>query len=130
MISQSIRSTNGKPPTEWAVEMILLQKSFYPLLPNSINSEEIDKIEKVITIDERKLTEISMGVIPDIIISPLSNTQPLVKKISSTLFINPGFLIKNGNPGSYVKITSYPPDVKLFLKIFFIFLLFLEFHWC
>lgn len=120
MISQSIAtSSSGKRPMELAVEMILQQKSFYPLLPNSVNSEDIEKIEKTITIDERKLNEISMGVIPDIFISPISTMQPLVKKISSTLFINPGYLIKNGNPGSFARITSYPPDVNLFFKYFF-----------
>jgi DNA polymerase alpha subunit B len=119
MISQSIStSSTGKRPVELAVENILHQKSFYPLLPNSVNSEDIEKIEKTITIDERKLNEISMGVIPDIFISPISTMQPSVKKISSTLFINPGYLIKNGNPGTFARITSYPPDVNLFFNIF------------
>ncbi len=121
MISNSIRTANSKNPIDSALEMILQQRSFYPLLPNSVNSDEIDKMEKVITIDERRLNDLYIGVIPDIIITPVSSMQPFVKKVSSTLFINPGNLMKGANPGSFVKITSYPPDVKEFLQILIFF---------
>jgi hypothetical protein len=114
MISGSIR-TPGKLPLDSSLEMILQQRSFYPVLPNLINSEENDKMEKIVTIDERKLQDLQFNPVPDLIITPVSTINPFIKKINSTLFINPGSLMKGNNPGTFVKIISCPPDVLYFL---------------
>lgn len=112
MISNSIRS-ESKNPLDWSLEMLLQQKSYYPVLPNLPNFDENDKMEKVITIDERKLQDLSFSFVPDLIITPAYNISPCVRKVNSTLFINPGSLIKTNNPGTFVKIISCPPDVRI-----------------
>jgi hypothetical protein len=114
MISGSIRSP-GKIPLDSSLEMILQQRSFYPILPNIVNTDENDKMEKIITIDERKLQDLHFNPVPDLIITPVSTINPFIKKINSTLFINPGSLMKGNNPGTFVKIISCPPDVSHFL---------------
>ena len=111
MISNSIRN-QSKAPIDGSLEMLLLQKSYYPVLPNLPNSEENEKMEKVIIIDERKLQDLNFSFIPDLIITPTSNMPPYIKKVNSTLFINPGNLMKGNNPGTFVKMISCAPDVK------------------
>jgi hypothetical protein len=111
MISNSVRSSN-KVPLDSSLDMILQQRSFYPLLPNTV-TDDIDKIDKNICIDERKIKNFHLNAIPDIIITYASNMNPFVKKISNTLFINPGSLYKASNPGTILKIASYAPNVIL-----------------
>ena len=113
MISNSIRNSN-KTPLDSSLDMLLQQRSFYPVLPNLVNSEENDKMEKIITVDERKLQDLHFAFVPDVIITPASNINPYIKKVNSTLFINPGSLMKGPNPGTFVKIVSCPPDVLYF----------------
>jgi len=120
MISNSIRSQH-KVPRDSSLEMILQQKSFYPVLPSSVSSEDGDKIEKTIAVDYRKLSHLHLGAIPDIIITN-SKINPFVRKVGSTVFINPSSLFRENNPGHFAKITSYPPNV-----IRIIFYLILEF---
>jgi DNA polymerase alpha subunit B len=110
MIANSL--TNKPKPTDLSYEMMILQRSFYPLLANSLN-EEIDKIEKTVVVDYRKLGDLSMGdTVPDILISP-SAYAPFVKKISSTICINPGTVFKGNSPGTFAKIAIFPPSVIL-----------------
>jgi len=109
MIANSIRPVH-KVPLDSTLEMILQQRSFYPLLPNTVN-DDIDKIDKTISIDERKIENLQMGAIPDIIITTSSQLPSFIKRSSSTLFINPGTLYKGVNPGTFVRISSYSPTV-------------------
>jgi hypothetical protein len=100
-----------------SLEMILQQRSFYPVLPHLVGSED-DKMEKAITIDERKLQDLHFAFVPDLIITPSLNFSPYIKKVNSTLFINPGSLMKTAGPGTFVKIVSCPPDVNNLNNIF------------
>lgn len=110
MINNSLRSQN-KVPIDSSLEMLLQQRSFFPILHNSVNPpEDIDKMEKTLTVDIRKMENFSMKAIPDIVITS-SAFNPFIKKISSTLFINPGPIYKNNNEGWMAKIISYPPNV-------------------
>ncbi len=109
MISNSLKSDN-KIPIDSALEMILQQRSFFPILPNTVNNEENDRMDRIINVDYRKLEYMYMSAIPDIIITS-SAMNPFVKKINSTLFINPGSLIKGSNLGAFAKIISFPPSV-------------------
>ncbi len=111
LISNSLRS-QMKVPLDSSLEMLLLQKSLYPILPNLVNSDDIEKMDKIITVDNRKLSKFSFEMPPDVVITSSSSMNHYIKKSHSTLFINPGTLIKNGKPGSILKITSYPYEVK------------------
>jgi len=93
--------------------MLLLQRSYYPLIPNNV-SDDNDKIDKLISTDLRKLKHpaMKMNIIPDIIITSSQNSQ-FCKKINSTLFINPGNIYKGNSLGSIAKISIYPPMVFL-----------------
>jgi len=86
MISNSIRSQQ-KIPRDSSLEMILQQKSFYPVLNSALPTDEGDKIEKTIGVDYRKLSHLHLGAIPDIIITN-SKMNPFVRKVGSTLFVN------------------------------------------
>ena len=109
MISNSIRSQQ-KVPRDSSLEMILQQKSFYPVLQSTIPSEDGDKMEKTIGVDYRKLSHLHLGAIPDIIITN-SKMNPFVRRVGSTVFINCSSLYKDNNPGYFAKIISYPPNV-------------------
>lgn len=111
MISNSLKSSN-KIPIDSSLEMLLQQRSFYPLLASSVNSDDVDKIEKLINVDHRKCSLLKMHAVPDIIITS-SAMNPFIKKMNSTVFINPGTFFKNNNPGSIAKVISYPPNVNI-----------------
>lgn len=123
MIQNSIRSSN-RPPTDSSLEMLLQQSSIYPLLPNIVNSDENDKIEKVISVDHRKYKNFNLITTPDLVITT-SQMNPFIKKISNTIFLNPGSIYRGNNLGYYARIISYPPSVKLFFKLLKI----LELYW-
>jgi hypothetical protein len=112
MISNSIRSQQ-KIPRDSSLEMILQQKSFYPVLNSALPTDEGDKIEKTIGVDYRKLSHLHLGAIPDIIITN-SKMNPFVRKVGSTLFVNCSSLYKDNSPGYFAKIVSYPPNVSIF----------------
>ena len=98
-----------------SLEMLLLQRSYYPLIPNNAN-EDIEKNDYIISTDLRKLKHPSMkmNIIPDIILtSSVMNT--FAKKINGTLFINPGHIYKGSSLGSIAKIGIYPTNVKYFI---------------
>jgi hypothetical protein len=113
MINNSLKASPSKTPADYTFEILLMQKSFCPLLPSAVNSEEYDKIEKSLNIDYRKLSSLEMPAIPDIIITN-SSYATIAKKIHNTLFINPGSLFKGNNVGGLAKIALFPPSVRLF----------------
>jgi hypothetical protein len=115
MVTSSLRSQN-KIPLDSSLEMLIKQRSFFPILSSNCNSDDIDKIEKVITLDQRKYKNLRMEPIPDVVITT-SSMNPFLKKINCTLFINPGSLIKGSNLGNVAKIVINSPSVKLSIKI-------------
>jgi DNA polymerase alpha subunit B len=114
MMSNSTIVPKDKKPTDSCLEMLLAQRSFYPVLASSINAGDLDKIEKNIVVDYRKLGYLSMQeMMPDIIICP-SAFQPFVKKINTTICINPGSIYKGNDLGTFAKLAIFPPNVRLF----------------
>jgi DNA polymerase alpha subunit B len=112
VIANSLMSPEKKP-TQSSLEMLLAQRSFYPILANSVNTDEVDKIEKNIIVDYRKLENLSMKeMMPDIIITP-SAIPPFVRKINSTICINPGSIYKGNILGTFAKLAIFPPSVFL-----------------
>jgi hypothetical protein len=104
MISNSV--IKEKSPMDSSLEMLLRQRSFYPVLSTTASEDD----NKTINIDYKRLDKLYMKDIPDIIITP-SSLQSYVKKIHSTYFVNPGTLYKGNNTGSFAKISIFPPSV-------------------
>ena len=114
MISSSIRSPN-KIPLDSSLEMIINQKSFFPLLPSFINSSDN---EKNVNLEYSKLLKIKINEIPDIIFTT-SEMKTYVKKINSTLFINFGNFYKGSKLGNMAKIMIFSPKVYNKINIFY-----------
>ncbi|MCQ2820068.1 MAG: hypothetical protein MJ252_22605, partial [archaeon] len=110
IINNSIRSKN-KSPIDSALSTILLQKSMYPLLPNT-NNEDQDKIGKFNPIDINNISFFSFDILPDIFIVN-SNLTSFIKKNNNTIFFNPGQFFKGNTLGTFCKITLHPPSVRL-----------------
>jgi hypothetical protein len=108
MISNSL--IKDKSPMDSSLEMLLKQRSFYPVLATSASE---DNDNKTITVDYKQLDKLYMKEIPDIIITP-SSLPNYVKKVHSTYFINPGTLYKGNSMGSFAKISVFQPSVKYF----------------
>lgn len=111
MVTSSLRSQN-KIPLDSSLEMLIKQKSFFPILCSNCSTDDTEKMEKLIIVDERKYKNLRMEPIPDVIITT-SSMNPFLKKINCTLFINPGPLIKGSNLGNVVKIMVNSPSVSL-----------------
>lgn len=107
MISSSIRNPN-KIPLDSSLEMIINQKSFFPLLPSSIYSSDN---EKTVILEYSKLKNIRINEIPDIIFTT-SEMKTYIKKINSTLFVNLGNFYKGSKLGNMGKIMIFSPKVK------------------
>jgi len=92
--------------------MLLLQRSYYPIIPHNVNDEN-DKIDKLISVDLRKLNHpsMTMNIIPDIMLT-CSQMNQFAKKINSTLFINPGSIYKGNSLCSLARISVFPPLVR------------------
>jgi hypothetical protein len=115
MIANSLRSSNNnKSPLDSSLDMILQQRNFYPILPNTVIADE--PIEKTINVDYRKLNHLQMGAVPDLIITS-SSMNPFVRKVGSTLFVNCSTVFKANSPGHFAKITSYSPSVKIVFNL-------------
>lgn len=111
MISSSYRSSN-KNPMESSLEMIINQKSFFPLLPSSLSSSEHDKS---VVLEYSKLSNLRLNEIPDIIFTT-SEMKTFVKKINSTLFVNLGNFYKSTKLGNIGKVTIFSPKVNFSSK--------------
>lgn len=114
MISSSLRSSN-KIPLDSSLEMIISQKSFFPLIPSCISSNDN---ERNVILEYSKLSNIRINEIPDIIFTT-SEMKTFIKKINSTLFINLGNFFKGSKLGNIAKIMIFSPKVSLIYLIFY-----------
>ena len=104
-----------------ACEMILYQKNFYPVLPNTIQQNYENNQERIVTIDLSQNDYLNIDKfdsIPDIIITN-SVMKTFAKKIHGTVFINSGSFIKGKNYGEIAKITLHDPskDTDIYKRV-------------
>ena len=104
-----------------ACEMILYQKNFYPILPNTIQQNYENNQERIVTIDLSQNDYLNIDKfdsIPDIIITN-SVMKTFAKKIHGTVFINSGSFIKGKNYGEIAKITLHDPskDTDIYKRV-------------
>lgn len=111
---------------EKACEMILYQKNFYPILPNTLQSSYENNQEKIITVDLSQYKYLNFDNYqspPDIILTN-SAMKTFAKRIHGTVFINCGSFMKGKNFGEIAKITLSNPnkstDIHQRLKVEFI----------
>ena len=109
-----------------ACEMILYQKNFYPILPNTIQLNYENNQEKIVTVDLCQNSYLNIDKFdstPDIILIN-SLMKNFAKKIHGTVFINSGSFIKGKNYGEIAKITLHNPkkdtDINKRVKVEFI----------
>lgn len=109
-----------------ACEMILYQKNFYPILPNTIQQNYENNQERIVTVDlcqNDYLNIDKLDSIPDIILIN-SAMKTFAQKIHGTVFINSGSFIKGKNYGEIAKITLHNPskdtDINKRVKVEFI----------
>ena len=109
-----------------ACEMILYQKNFYPVLPNTLQQRYENNQERIITVDLLKYKYLNFDnneSPPDIILTN-SAMKPFAKKIHGTVFVNCGSFLKGQNYGEIAKITLHNPfkntDIHQRLKVEFI----------
>ena len=95
-----------------ACEMILYQKNFYPILPNTTVQKYENNQERVIIFDLSQYNYLNFDKIetnPDIILTN-SAMKPFAKKIHGTVFISCGSFFKGNNYGEIAKITLHIPS--------------------
>ena len=109
-----------------ACEMILYQKNFYPVLPNTLQPNYENNQERVITVDLSKYKYLNFDNYespPDIILVN-SGMKSFAKKIHGTVFVNCGSFMKGKNYGEIAKITLHNPfkntDIHQRVKVEFI----------
>ena len=109
-----------------ACEMILYQKNFYPILPNTLSPNYERNQEKTISVNlsNYKYLSFDENSQPDIIITN-SGLRPCAKKIRGTVFINCGGFMRGKNYDQIAKITLHRPtqtltDVNKRVKVEFI----------
>ena len=109
-----------------ACEMILYQKNFYPVLPNTLQINYENNQEKITTVDLSQYKYLNFDNYespPDIILTN-SAMKSFAKKIHGTVFINCGSFTKGKNYGEIAKITLNNPlkntDIHQRLKVEFI----------
>ena len=97
-----------------ACEMILYQKNFYPILPNTISPNYESNQEKIVSVNltNYKFLSFDETCQPDIILTN-SGMKPCAKKIKGTVFINCGGFMKGKNYDHIVKITLHQPTEKM-----------------
>ena len=112
---------------EKACEMILYQKNFYPILPNTLPQNYENNQERIVTVDLSQYKYMNFNNFespPDIILTN-SVMKPFAKRIYGTVFVNCGSFIKGKNYGEIAKITLHAPsqgitDINKRLKVEFI----------
>ena len=109
-----------------ACEMILHQKNFYPILPNTIQQQYENNTERIITVDLSQYKYLYFGNYespPDIILTN-SIMKNFAKNIRGTVFVNCGSFCKGKNYGEIAKITlhkaSNSNEINKRLKVEFI----------
>ncbi|KAH6892300.1 DNA polymerase alpha subunit B N-terminal-domain-containing protein [Thelonectria olida] len=92
------------------------QRHYFPLYPPTDRSklpktgtEDGVATGAVLDLSYLKLGEM-VNVRPDVMMTP-SFLPPFAKVVESVLAINPGFLSKRRGPGTYARMTLYPPPV-------------------
>ena len=103
-----------RSPIDTSIDILLSQKNMYPLIPNYVNGDDVDKMDKVNIVELSQIDKMAFDIFPDVIITN-SAMQPFVKKYNSTVVINGGSVFKGKaeTPGNVVKIMEYPPNVSL-----------------
>jgi hypothetical protein len=103
-----------RSPIDTSIDILLSQKNMYPLIPNYVNGDDVDKMDKVNIVELSQIDKMAFDIFPDVIITN-SAMQPFVKKYNSTIVINGGSVFKGKaeTPGNVVKIMEYPPNVSL-----------------
>ena len=109
-----------------ACEMILYQKNFYPVLPNTLSPNYEKNQEKTISVNlsNYKFLSYDENTQPDIVLTN-SGLKPCARKIHGTVFINCGSFMKTKTFDQIVKVTLHSPtkdltDVCKRLKVEFI----------
>ena len=109
-----------------ACEMILYQKNFYPVLPNTLLPNYEKNQEKTISVNlsNYKFLSYDENTQPDIVLTN-SGLKPCARKIHGTVFINCGSFMKTKSFDQIVKVTLHSPtkdltDVCKRLKVEFI----------
>ena len=99
---------------EKACEMILYQKNFYPVLPNTLSPSYEKNQEKIISVNlaNYKFLSYDDDTQPDIIITN-SGLKTEAKNIHGTVFINCGSFTKNKSYDQIAKITLHRPTPKM-----------------
>ena len=99
---------------EKACEMILYQKNFYPVLPNTLNQNYEKNQEKIISVNLANYKHLSFdeNSQPDIILTN-SGLKTCAKQICGTVFINCGSFTKGKNYEQIAKVTLYSPTKNL-----------------
>ena len=125
IISNSIHTPNINT-VDKACEMILYQKNFYPVLPNTLQQTYENNQEKIITVDLSNYKYLNFDNYespPDIILTN-SVMKPFAKKMHGTVFVNCGSFMKGKNYGEIAKLTLHNPfkntDIHQRLKVEFI----------
>ncbi len=111
---------------EKACEMILYQKNFYPVLPNTLQQSYETNQEKTIAVDLSQYKYLHFGNLetpPDIILTN-SVMKSFTKRIKGTVFVNCGSFMRGKHLGEIAKITlhnvSKDTDIYRRLKVEFI----------
>ena len=109
-----------------ACEMILYQKNFYPILPNTLSQTHENNQERTISMNlaNYKFLSYDEKNQPDIILT-YSGLKPCAKKIRGTVFVNCGGFMKGQKYDQIAKITLHRPtkeltDVSKRIKVEFI----------
>ena len=109
-----------------ACELILSQRNFYPVLPNTLQQAYENNQEKTITVDLSQYKYLHFGNFdtpPDIILTN-SVMKNFTTRIKGTVFVNCGSFVKGKNFGEIAKITlhnvSKGTDIYRRLKVEFI----------
>lgn len=107
-----------RSPIDTSIDILLSQKNMYPLIPNYVNGDDVDKMDKVNIVELSQIDKMAFDIFPDVIITN-SAMQPFVKKYNSTVVINGGSVFKGKaeTPGNVVKIMEYPPNVSLIYNV-------------
>ncbi|QBZ62539.1 hypothetical protein PoMZ_11421 [Pyricularia oryzae] len=95
---------------------VIEQRHYFPLfppmdrskLPKTGTAEEL-ALGSVLDVSYLKLGEM-VNVRPDVLVLP-SAMPPFARVVESVLIINPGYLSKRRGPGTYARMTLYPPKV-------------------
>ncbi|EPE05385.1 dna polymerase subunit alpha b [Ophiostoma piceae UAMH 11346] len=103
-----------------ACRYLLEQRHFFPLFPpvdrrrlpkTGVEEHEQNGLATGAMLDTKYLTLGEMvNVRPDVMLVP-SAMPPFAKVVESVLMINPGYLSKRRGPGTYARMTLYPPPV-------------------